>query len=175
MAATTRIRSSASRRGVLAAWEPVRAPYRALREPLIAAEGLLNGAVGSHRHRWRRLAEAVGDDQACATAVDELLAVSMTGCRLTPVNGGWRVALLPAPGTDPEEPAALQGLVLLVESAGWARLRRCGQPGWVQVFLDWTNGGNRRACSVHRRSGHVNLAGSVEKFEDGGVMTGGRR
>jgi hypothetical protein len=59
--------------GVPSGWEPVRAPYRGLRGPLTRAEGLLNTRSGSLAP-WRRLADAVGDDEACSAAVNDLLA-----------------------------------------------------------------------------------------------------
>lgn len=134
--------------GVPSGWEPVRAPYRGLRGPLTRAEGLLNTRSGSLA-RWRRLADAVGDDEACCAAVNDLLAGVVHGLRVLPDHGRWRVALLPSQGVEGEEVAALQALVLLVEAGGWSRLQHCDRTGCEQLFLDWTNAGSRRVCRRH--------------------------
>ena len=126
------------------------APFRPLQPSLVMAEALLNGAPATHAARWRRLAAAVGNHPACTAAVDELLAVSLAGWRVAPVGDGVRVGLVPAPGTAAEELAALQAVVLLVQSTGWSRLKTCSRRGCGRVFLDWTNGETRRACRVHR-------------------------
>lgn len=136
--------------GVPSGWESVHAPYRGLRGPLTRAEGLLNTRSGSLA-LWRRLADAVGDDEACCAAVNDLLAAGVHGLRILPDHGRWRVALLPSPGVEGEEVAALQALALLVEAGGWSRLRRCDRTGCEQLFLDWTNAGSRRVCRRHDR------------------------
>ncbi len=131
--------------GVPSGWEPVRAPYLVLRGPLMHAEGLLNTGSASLA-LWRRLTDAVGDDDACCAAVNDLLANRVHGLRVLPNHGWWRVPLLPSPGVEGEEVAALQALVLLVEAGGWSRLQRCDRAGCKQLFLDGTNAGSRRVC-----------------------------
>lgn len=136
---------------VIAGWAQVRAPYRTLREPLAAAEHRLNDTTDPNRQRaWQQLREAIGDDQACVAAVDRLLAALLGSWRLVPVGDRWRVALIGQPAVAVGDLAAVEALVLLVESAGWSRLKPCGHPECKQVFLDWTNGGNRRDCRTHR-------------------------
>lgn len=146
-----RMDRSAQTDAVIAGWVPVRAPYRALREPLAAAEQRLNDTTGPKRHQaWQQLRDAIGDDRACVAAVDRLLAALQGSWRLVPVGGRWRVALTGRPGAAVGDLAAVQALVLLVESAGWSRLKPCAYQECNQVFLDWTNGGNRRDCRAHR-------------------------
>jgi len=136
---------------VIAGWAPVGAPYRALRAPLATAEQRLNDTTDPTLHpAWQQLRDATGDDQACVAAVDRLLAALLGSWRLVPVGDRWRVALTGQPAAAVGDPAAVQALVLLVESAGWSRLKPCAHPDCHQVFLDWTNGGNRRDCRAHR-------------------------
>lgn len=136
--------------GVPSGWKPVRAPYPGLRDPLMHAEALLNTGSASLA-LWRRLADAVGDDDACCAAINGLLASRVHGLRVLPDHGRRRVALLPSPGVEGEEVAALQALVLLVEAGGWSRLQHCDRVGCEQLFLDWTNAGSRRVCRRHDR------------------------
>jgi len=136
---------------VVAGWEPVRGPYRALREPLAAAEQRLNDTSDTTRlEGWRQLRDAVGNDQACDSALDRLLAALLHGWRVIPVGERWRVALIGQPGAAAGDLAAVQALALLVESASWSRLKRCPHQDCSAVFLDWTNPGNRRHCRAHR-------------------------
>lgn len=82
-------------------------------------------------------------------AIDQLLAALLHGWRVIPVGDRWRV-LTGQPGAAAGDLAAVQALALLVESAGWSRLKRCPREDCPAVFLDWTNAGNRRYCRAHR-------------------------
>jgi predicted RNA-binding Zn ribbon-like protein len=132
----------------------VRAPSATLRVALAEAEQRLNdNPPGTPANAWGRLREAVGNEQACASAVNALLAALLGGWLLiAPEEGRWWVTLLPAAHVQVSELAAAQALVLVIESGGWSRLRRCNGPGCDRVFLDFTSGGNRRGCRTHARS-----------------------
>jgi len=81
--------------GVPSGWERVRAPYLVLRGPLMHAEGLLNTGSASLA-LWRRLTDAVGDDDACCAAVNDLLATGCTACGCCPTMGGGGSRCCPA-------------------------------------------------------------------------------
>jgi len=134
---------------VAAGWAPVRAPYLELRSSLADAEQRLNtGAVDALAQRWRRVADAV-DEETGMDAVNGLLAVVIEGWRLARGPDRWHIVLVGAPQVAATDVAAARALVLLIESAGWSRVKRCDRPACSRVFLDWTNGASRRGCRIH--------------------------
>ena len=138
---------------VLAAWKPLRPAFAGLRDALTAAEQRLNNAhEETSMDPWRRVAAAVGDQQAGLSALNGLLATVLSGLRLIHHDDGeCRVALVPHAHVQPGELAAAQALALLVEAGGWTRVGRCTHRGCSRVFTDITSGGNRRTCPVHQR------------------------
>jgi hypothetical protein len=126
---------------VPAAWDPVRPPFRSLAAGLAAAEDLLERGGPA----WRRLAAAVDDHPAAARVLDDLLTGLTLGVRRT-ATGRWRVVVDGAE-RDRAEVAAALALALLVESGGWARIKRCRRCG--RVFPDATNGRTRAGCRRH--------------------------
>ncbi|MDJ0356617.1 CGNR zinc finger domain-containing protein [Paenarthrobacter sp. PH39-S1] len=147
------------------------APYRPVQSSLALAEALLNGATSAHPGPWRQLAAAVGNSTACTATVNELLTVALARWKLANSGNGWRIALVSKPGITFDELAALQGLVLLVESVGWTRLKTCDFRSCGRVFLDWTNGGNRRGCSSHLHHPSKSLQASAAKKDKYGMTT----
>lgn len=135
---------------VIAGREPVRAPYRALRELLGVAEQRLNDTSSAQLDGWKQLRDAVGNDQACGAAIDRLLAALLHGWRVIPVGDRRRVVLTGQPGAAAGDLAAVQALALLVESASWSRLKRCPREDCPAVFLDWTNARQPPVLPSHR-------------------------
>ncbi|MGW4843106.1 CGNR zinc finger domain-containing protein [Nocardia brasiliensis] len=85
-----------------------------------------------------------------AVAVDMLNALmEQTGVTVRvrgAVQGCWTLqADVPVSAAE-----CLLSIAGLVAADGWRRVKLCGMASCAQVFIDRTNGNNRRYCDIHR-------------------------
>lgn len=119
-------------------------PFRTLDPALATAEQLLS----SGDRRLSAVFDALPDEQAAATRLNEVLADCGAGPRLRVRDGVWQVVWVAAVARDTELVVAASGLAALVALAGWRRLKCCDVCG--TPYVDRTNGCSRRWCAAHR-------------------------
>jgi hypothetical protein len=110
-------------------------PFRLLDPALRTAETLLSQGV------FAAVVNALPDERQAARELEGTL----RGLRLFQQNGLWRAEF------DEELNTAAAGLVALVVTDGWRRLKRCEV--CAAAFVDRTNGCSRRRCREHVRNG----------------------
>lgn len=110
-------------------------PFRLLDPALRTAETLLAQGV------FAAVVSALPDERLAARELESAL----RGLRLSEEDGRWRAEL------DDEMTTAAAGLVALVVTDGWRRVKRCEV--CAAAFVDRTNGCSRRRCREHVRNG----------------------
>jgi hypothetical protein len=120
-------------------------PFRMLDPGLALAERILAGDLRDvpAADLLRRVAAVLPDEDAAAAHLNHSLEILDVRPRLRRHGDGWRF----------EFADAATMLAVLVDRAGWDRIRRCGRCG--RPFIDRTMGATTRFCARHRRNVRV--------------------
>lgn len=116
---------------------------------------------------------AAPDEARVVTGSNELLGRAAPVPELAPDSEGrWQWHLEPARGASPADVLALLtgvGLLGVVRTLGYARLRSCEAPDCAGMFVDTSRAGRRRFCTPELCGNRLNVANHRARRRAGGA------